>query len=318
MTTSRTVAPLALVAAILSACAARGAAPAATAAPPPSSAPAGPRVLVVTAVDYEYAAARSLLVAPEDGMIAGRQYAAGRLASGLEVVALRAGWGKASAAGATAAGIARFRPTLVVMAGISGGLDAARATSGDVVVGSSTFQHDLGMRLPGGRFDRWPAQTPLEGSFPAPAFGSPEPLVAAAAEAARTVKWSPWMLPRGCRCENDGRRKPECTGPERRVDREAPRVVVAPLATGDVFLADPQLAAELSRRDGAASVDMETAAVAQEAADEGVPFLGVRVISDLVGGPEGDALYYCLKPQSGPRLAAVLQAVLPAIAAGAR
>lgn len=291
--------------ALLSGCAPRAVAP---------GTPAAQRVLVITAVDYEFAAARSLLRAPEEGMLAGRQYAAGRTAEGLEVIAVRAGWGKAHAAGATAAGIARFRPTLVVMAGISGGLDPQRAISGDVVVGSETFQHDLGMRGPGGAFERWPAQTPLEGAWPAPTFRSPERLVLRAAEAARQVKWVPWMLPPGCRCESDGRRKPTCAGAERRVDRDPPRVLAAPLATGDVFVADPRLAAELSLRDGAASVDMETAAVAQEAASEGVPFLGLRVVSDVVGGPEGDALYYCLKPQSGPRLAAVLAAVLPAIA----
>lgn len=302
MTSRRSLAALALLA--LSACAARSG---------PPAAPAAPRLLVVTAVDYEYAAARSLLQDPKDGLMGGRPYATGRVGA-LEVVALRAGWGKVSAAGATAEGIARFRPTLVVMAGISGGVDPRRATSGDVVIGSSTFQHDLGMRLPDGRFERWPAQTPVEGAFPGPAFESPAPLVNAAAAAARNVRWVPWLLPPGCRCENDGRRKPECTGAARRVDREAPQVVVAPLATGDVFLADPRLALELSTRDGAASVDMETAAVAQEAANHGVPFLGVRVVSDLVGGPEGDALYYCLKPQSGPRLAAVLAEVLPAAA----
>jgi adenosylhomocysteine nucleosidase len=305
MTLRQALAPAVLV--LLSACAARTG----PAAPP---APGAARILVITAVDYEFEAARSLLQGRTDGVLGGRQFAAGRLGA-LEVVALRAGWGKAHAAGATAAGIARFAPTLVVMAGISGGLDPARAATGDVVIGSVTFQHDLGMRRPGGAFERWAAQTPTEGQFPAPVFVAQPALVAAAATAARTVRWVPWTLPTGCRCENDGRRRPACVGAERRVDADPPRVVVAPLATGDVFLADPALAAELSARDGAASVDMETAAVAQEAASEGVPFLGVRVVSDMVGGPEGDALYYCLKPQSGPRLAAVLAAVLPAVAA---
>ena len=83
-----------------------------------------------------------------------------------------------------------------------------------------------------------------------------------------------------------------------------------------MFLADPRLAQELVTRDQAVSVDMETAAVAQEAADHGLPFVSVRVIADMVGGPEGESLYYCLKPQSGPRLAAILAKVLPAIAAG--
>lgn len=293
-------------AAVLAACAARSAAPAA-------AAPAPPRILVVTAVDYEFAAVRSLLQDAREGSVGGRQYAAGRVGA-VPVIALRAGWGKAHAAGATAAGIARFHPALVVMAGISGGLDPARATTGDVVIGSSTFQHDLGIRRPGLAFERWPPQTPLEEAFPGPAFGSPAPLVEAAALASRSVRFEPWRLPPRCRCEADGRRTQACTGAERRVDGDPPRVVVAPLATGDVFLADPALAAELAARDGAASVDMETAAVAQEAADHGLPFLGVRVVSDVVGGPDGDALYYCLKPFSGPRLAAVMAAVLPAIA----
>jgi adenosylhomocysteine nucleosidase len=276
---------------------------------------APPRILVVTAVDYEQAAVRSVLRHPSDGELAGRAYAAGTV-GGVEVVAIRAGWGKAHAAGATAAAIERFRPTMVVMAGIAGGIDPARADSGDVVVSSDTFQHDLGMRKPGGGFDRWSPETPLEKPYPAPRFASPPALVAVAAAAARGVAWVPWLLPRGCTCEADGRRKPACTGTERRVDRETPRVVVGGLATGDVFLADPGVAGGLASSDQAVGVDMETAAVAQEAADHSLPFLGIRVIADMVGGTEGESLYYCLKPQSGPRLAAVMARVLPAVAAG--
>jgi len=285
----------------------------ATAGLPPRGSAAAPRILVITAVDYEQAAVRSVLREPRDGSLGGRAYAAGTV-DGVEVVAVRSGWGKAHAAGATAAAIERFRPTLVVMAGVGGGLDPEQANSGDVVVGSRTFQHDLGLRKPGGGFDRWPPETPLEKPYPEPQFASPPALVAAAAGAAREVAWTPWMLPRGCACESDGRRKPACSGLERRVDREAPRVVVGGLATGDVFVADPGLARALVSEDGALSVDMETAAVAQEAADHGLPFVGVRVIADLVGGVEGESLYYCLKPQSGPRLAAVMARVLPAVA----
>jgi adenosylhomocysteine nucleosidase len=272
-----------------------------------------PRVLVVTAVDYEQSAVRSLLQSPTDGMLGGRAYSVGQVGD-VSVIAIRAGWGKAHAAGATALAIERFHPSLVVMAGISGGLDPQRATSGDVVVGEATFQHDLGLRGPGGDFAPWPPQTPLEKPYPAPRFESPPKLVAAAALGASETVFSPWMLPKGCTCQSDGRREPSCTGEERQVDRPAPRVLVGILATGDVFLADPSLAKALAARDGALSVDMETAAVAQEAADHGLPFLGVRVIADMVGGPEGESLYYCLKPQSGPRLAAVLARILPAVA----
>jgi adenosylhomocysteine nucleosidase len=283
------------------------------AGPAAVSAATEPRILVMTAVDYEQAAVRSVLEERQDGFLAGRSYTLGR-AGGAEVVVVRSGWGKAHAAGATAAAIDRFHPSLVLMAGISGGLDPERASSGDVVVGSATFQHDLGLRTAAGDFVSWRPQTPLEEPYPAPHFESPSALVAAAAGAARDVAWSPWMLPPGCACESDGRRKASCTGASRRVDREEPRVVVGVLATGDVFLADPRLARQLVDRDGAVSVDMETAAVAQEAADHGLPFLGVRVIADMVGGPEGESLYYCLKPQSGPRLASVVARILPALA----
>ena len=57
---------------------------------------------------------------------------------------------------------------------------------------------------------------------------------------------------------------------------------------------------------GASVIDMESAAVAQECRVEGIRFASVRVIADIVGTPDSDYLYYCLKPQAAGELSAVL------------
>ena len=85
------------------------------------------------------------------------------------------------------------------------------------------------------------------------------------------------------------------------------------MATGDAFVVDPSFAAKLARERRAVSVDMETAAVAQEAADHGLPFIGVRVIADVMGASTSASLYDCLKPLAGPRLAEVMANVLSAL-----
>ncbi len=55
--------------------------------------------------------------------------------------------------------------------------------------------------------------------------------------------------------------------------------------TSDELLPTPEAKRAAAVRSGAAVVDMETGAVAQVAAELGVPWLGVRVISDAVSEP---------------------------------
>jgi adenosylhomocysteine nucleosidase len=69
--------------------------------------------------------------------------------------------------------------------------------------------------------------------------------------------------------------------------------------SGDVFVADTQQREALRGRfPGALLVDMESAAVARVAWENGVPFMALRGISDLADGPDAAAL------QAGVRLAA--------------
>jgi len=49
--------------------------------------------------------------------------------------------------------------------------------------------------------------------------------------------------------------------------------------------------------------------VAEEAANSGLPFVGIRLVADMVNGSNQN-LYYCLKPFLGPRLHQWMGAVL--------
>jgi nucleoside phosphorylase len=88
-------------------------------------------------------------------------------------------------------------------------------------------------------------------------------------------------------------------------------VCVGPGATGDTFIEDRDAGRKLVASDTAV-VDMETAAVAQEAANVGLPFLGIRVVADSLSYD----VYFCLKPAAGERLAAVMKRVLPSLSDG--
>jgi len=128
------------------------------------------------------------------------------------------------------------------------------------------------------------------------------------------IEFKPWTLRKGCACERDGRLKAGCAGASYQVDRQQPRVCVGTTATGDSFDMGVTAAAQLSSQHSAVGVDMETAAVAEEAADHRLPFIGIRVITDVVGDPNGANLYFCLRPLSGERLAVVMKRVLAALA----
>jgi adenosylhomocysteine nucleosidase len=281
------------------------------AAPGDASAASRP-ILVVTAVDNEFNGVHGDLSDPKDELIGGRQVSVGKVGSA-RVVLIRSGWGKAHAGGATAEAIARFSPRVVIMAGTAGSLDPNSVLTGDVVVTDGTFQYDLG-RLDGTKLVVWPPENPVEQPYPNKHFLADEAMLNKVADSLSALQLAPWTLRKGCACERDGSLKPGCTGESYRVDREQPRVCVGTTATGDSFDMDKGSAAELTSQQSAVSVDMETAAVAEEAADHKLPFIGIRVITDVVGEPGGVNLYYCLKPLAGARLAVVMKKVIAALA----
>jgi adenosylhomocysteine nucleosidase len=270
----------------------------------------GVRVLVLTAVDNEYDAVKSLVPDGRERILEGRETTVGEV-NGIRVAVMRGGWGKAQSAAATAIGIHEFSPAIVIFAGVGAGVDPARAASGDVVIVESSFQYDLGEKGTVG-FQLWAPETPTEKAYPSANFES-SGLTDMALAAAKKVPLRAWELQTQCVCSKDGAPARGCAAPIVLVGRAAPRVCKGIAATADTFLADPAVAAMLATTKNASVVDMETAAVAEETINSGVQFLAVRVVADMPNG-SNENLYYCLKPPSGERLHAVIGSILAQLA----
>lgn len=269
-------------------------------------------ILVMTAVDNEYDAVKSLIPDGREEVLEGRETTVGDY-QGNRVAVMRSGWGKAQSAAATAIGIHRFSPATVIFAGVGAGVDSTRATSGDVVIVESSFQYDLGERT-GTGFQLWPPETPTEKPYASPNFES-SPLVNTALAAAKSVTLQAWKLQTQCKCSNEGVIASGCMAPVEQIGRAEPRVCKGIAATADAFLADPVEAATLAKTKNVSVVDMETAAVAEETINSGLQFLAVRVVADTPNG-SNENLYFCLKPLSGERLHAVMASILQRLAAG--
>jgi adenosylhomocysteine nucleosidase len=270
----------------------------------------GVRVLVLTAVDNEYDAVKSLVPDGRERVLEGRETTVGEV-NGIRVAVMRGGWGKAQSAAATAIGIHEFSPAIVLFAGVGAGVDPARATSGDVVIVESSFQYDLGEKGTAG-FQLWAPETPTEKAYPSGNFES-SGLTGMALAAAKKVPLRAWELQTQCVCSKDGVPAGGCAAPIVLVGRSAPRVCKGVAATADTFLADPAVAGMLAKTKNVSVVDMETAAVAEETINSGVQFLAVRVIADMPNG-SNENLYYCLKPPSAERLHAVIGSILEELA----
>ncbi len=264
------------------------------------------RILVLTPTDFEFAGVVAALDTHRPWVEGERQGAVGSSGS-LDVFVIRTGWGKSHAAGATALGIARFHAQLVIMAGVGGGLDAARVESGDVVIVEKAFQHDLGKYGANGKFQRWSPESPTETAWE---LDNPSDagLVRLAASTATKVPHSQWCLD-DSNATTLAVARNQCLPLERRIGRSQPRVCAGKVATGDGFVEDVAMARDLASS-GAIAVDMETAAASLEARNEHVPFVAVRVVADVVGGAGGYELYKRLKPAAKERLTEAMQALL--------
>ncbi len=176
---------------------------------------------------------------------AGRTFVTGRL-SGQEAVVVQSGIGKVAAAITAQLLIDRFGVDALINTGMAGGLDRRLAIK-DVVVSTGALQHDFDLTAFG--HTRGYLYGPQD-SVPT-LFAADQSLVERAVAAARAV------LPAGS------------------------KVLCGTVASGDIFVADDALKAAIRDTFGAAATEMEGAAIAQTAAENGVPFVLLRTISDL-------------------------------------
>ena len=177
-----------------------------------------------------------------------------------DVLVTASGIGKVNAAMALQATIERYRPRAILVCGSAGSL-ADEVLPGDLVVGEQAIQHDAGVNL-GRRFVHTGVNVRRDGRRRVQrAFRADPALVAAAREASTHL-----------RLDSSGR---------------PAQVHFGPVATGDQVIFSTERKQWMRDTLGALAVEMESAAVAQVAQANGIPWLIVRGISDTADGEAG-------------------------------
>lgn len=194
-------------------------------------------------------------------VVLGRNTLIGTL-SGKSVVLMESGMGMTNAAMSTQAMIDRCRPRAVIFSGIAGAIDSS-VHIGDIVVCSTWITHDYLYQGPKGP-EPMPLVTYLSG------FDSVTSI------AAFDVDHQLLSLAKGLDTdvltfETIRDRKPRVMGGGTGV-------------SGNAFIDNKEKRAWLQENFRALVTDMETAAVAQVCAANGVPFIAFRSASDLAGG----------------------------------
>lgn len=200
---------------------------------------------IIGAMDSEVRHLIARLENPEEHLIAGRTFVRGTLAE-CDVIVVQSGIGKVAAAVTAQILIDRFGVGILINSGMAGGLDSRLAVK-DLVIGTAAVQHDFDITA----FGHAPGYISGEDDTVATAFRADKKLIALALDATAEV------LP---------------------ADSKA---ITGVIASGDIFVDDSALKSRIITQFGAAAAEMEGAAIAQTAVDNGVPFLILRTISDL-------------------------------------
>ncbi|NUN96587.1 MAG: 5'-methylthioadenosine/adenosylhomocysteine nucleosidase [Candidatus Omnitrophica bacterium] len=216
---------------------------------------------VLTAVlgscDAEISLVKDRLMEPKDHDLLGLTFTTGSIGEN-KVVLAKSGVGKVNAAIASALLIERFRPTRLIFTGVAGAV-SPDLLPGDVVIGATMAQHDLGTWTDDG-ISRRGFANPITGTRNPTGFPADTKLLARAEQAAARVALMAAVV--------DGTRR-------------KPRVTSGVVASGDTFIASTGKRRELREGLGADAVEMEGAAVAQVCHQFKVPCVIIRGISDF-------------------------------------
>ena len=176
---------------------------------------------------------------------AGRRFAVGQLA-GKEVVVVQSGIGKVAAAITAQILVDEFGVDALLNTGMAGGLDSRLAVK-DLVIATAALQHDFDITAFGH----------ARGFMYGEDDQKPTLFVADADLCDKAKKAAEAVLPAGS------------------------KAIDGIVASGDIFVDDSALKAQLRDGFGAAAAEMEGAAIAQAAVANDVPFVIIRTISDL-------------------------------------
>jgi adenosylhomocysteine nucleosidase len=231
---------------------------------PATPAPQPPRTAVVSAFAAEQDALRAALTDAATVTLGGVEYHAGRL-DGVDVLLFVSGESMVNATMNTQRALDHFPVTRIVMVGIAGALDPALDV-GDVVVAERWAQHQQSVYLRQDADGAVEFPDFLDAGLPACGMIAPQPV--RLTDGTRTLYFdaAPDLL--------DALRA------------AAPDVQIGGAGvSGQAYVNNADYGACLFASYGARIVDMESAAVAQVAAANGLDFVAVRALSDRVGAP---------------------------------
>ncbi len=205
---------------------------------------------IIGAMNTEVETLISALNNKEEQIIAGSHFYSGKLGN-TDAVIVMCGIGKVAAAICAQAMIDHYHPDALINTGVAGGV-AAGLSQCDLVIATDAIQHDFDLR-PFGYAKGYMPVWGLNKDQPSP-FPADEKLAAQLMSTANQLGY-----------------------PARR----------GRIASGDIFVADAALKATLADDFSASVAEMEGAAIAQVAWQNGIPCAILRAISDLADGSAG-------------------------------
>ena len=204
---------------------------------------------IIGAMEDEISLLRSVMETPHSVTMGAFEFYEGKL-EGKNIVLLRCGIGKVSAAVGCALLIHAFKPDFVINTGSAGGIDPA-LHFGDVIVSTGLLYHDVDVTA----FNYAPGQLPGQPQI----FPADEKLIVRAEQALDELKREK-ILPAGLN---------HCRGL---------------IGTADTFMHQPEsIAAVRLKFPDVAAVEMEGAAIAHCCRLFSVPVLVIRALSDIAG-----------------------------------
>lgn len=197
---------------------------------------------IIGAMQIEVEGIVAALTDAETQHLCGSAFVCGKL-NGVPVVVARCGAGKVNAAMCAASMILRYAPEVIISTGVAGGIGEG-VKIGDLVIATHAVQYD----------------------YDTTAIGEPKAFVPLAGTGRETVE-----LP------TSEKHNTVLAQYAAEIYKGVHRGVIA---TGDKFVADPAVCEALRAEFGAVSCEMETGSIAHVCAVNGVPFCGLRAISD--------------------------------------
>ncbi|WPB55228.1 5'-methylthioadenosine/S-adenosylhomocysteine nucleosidase [Xylophilus sp. GOD-11R] len=252
-----------------------------------------PRVAVVSAFEPELALLLAQVQQPRRYSVQGVEFTTGTL-GGRPVVLFLSGISMVNAAMNTQRALDLFQVTHIVFSGIAGGVNP-QLHIGDVSVPAQWGQYlevlaaretSPGVYAPPSRMGELPF-APFGMFYPRPVD-----VVSAAQPKPRKQFWfavDAGMLAAARVLQSGGAVTLADCDAARRCLRHAPRLAVGGNGVSGASFMDNAALRQYTFSTFAANViDMETAATAQVAASNGVPYIAFRSLSDLAGGGEGE------------------------------